>query len=72
MQRALVVLAELKEPAGVDPAILKLKSIADAGQLEPALLLLTYRESYRAELEAWKQRNPNGVRQFVERFALKP
>ena len=72
MQRALVVLAELKEPAGVDPAILKLKSIADAGQLEPALLLLTYRESYRADLEAWKQSNPNGVRQFVERFALKP
>ena len=43
-----------------------------AGQLEAALLLLTYRESYRAEWEAWKRDHPQGLRKFVDTYGLQP
>jgi hypothetical protein len=35
-------------------------------------MLLQYRESWRAEFEAWKKANPNGIRKFVNTYALRP
>jgi tetratricopeptide (TPR) repeat protein len=55
-----------------DPALLMLGKLADAGQLETALLLLQYKEAYRPELEAWKTAHPDGVRQFINAYHLMP
>ncbi|MRW90100.1 tetratricopeptide repeat protein [Duganella sp. FT80W] len=55
-----------------DPALKTLQTLAKADQLEPALLLLQYKESWRPEFEAWKAANPDGVRQFIDRWQLRP
>jgi tetratricopeptide (TPR) repeat protein len=55
-----------------DPALLNIRMLAKANQLETALMLLQYRESWRAEFEAWKKANPNGIRKFVNTYALRP
>jgi hypothetical protein len=46
--------------------------LARADQLETALLLLEYKESYRAEFEAWKKAHPDGIRKFIDTYALQP
>ena len=58
--------------AFVDPALTALRKLAADGQLEPAILLLMYRESYRPEFEAWKLAHPNGIRLFVVTYGLRP
>jgi tetratricopeptide (TPR) repeat protein len=68
LREALKVDAELQEKvprAFDDPSLTLLRQLGARGQLEPAVLLLMYRESYRPQLEAWKQAHPNGVREFV-------
>jgi tetratricopeptide (TPR) repeat protein len=55
-----------------DPALLNLRMLAKAGQLEAGLILLQYRESWRPEFEAWKKEHPDGVRKFVNTYALRP
>ncbi|MGV7211044.1 tetratricopeptide repeat protein [Oxalobacteraceae bacterium A2-2] len=55
-----------------DPGLLHMRELAKAGQLETAVLLLLYKESYRPELEAWKAANPNGVKKFIDTVALRP
>ncbi|NYE62854.1 tetratricopeptide (TPR) repeat protein [Duganella sp. 1224] len=55
-----------------DPALLNLRMLARDGQLEAGLMLLQYRESWRAEFEAWKKAHPDGVRKFVNTYALRP
>ena len=55
-----------------DPALKTLQMLDKDGELETALLLLDYRESWRPELEAWKRDNPNGIRKFVDKYALRP
>jgi hypothetical protein len=35
-------------------------------------MLLQYRESWRAEFEAWKKMHPDGIRKFVNTYALRP
>jgi tetratricopeptide (TPR) repeat protein len=55
-----------------DPALKSLQTLAQANQLEPAVLLLMYKESYRDELEAWKKANPNGIKHFVESYEIRP
>ena len=51
-----------------DPALLMMQMLAREGQLEPALLLLTYRESYRPDFEAWKKAHPDGIKQFIKSY----
>lgn len=64
---------ETKESLSLqDPALLALRKLADAGQLETALLLLQYKEAYRPELEAWKATHPEGVRKFINVYHLMP
>lgn len=64
---------EAKESLSLqDPALLTLRKLADAGQLETALLLLQYKEDYRPELEAWKTAHPDGVRKFINIYHLMP
>jgi len=55
-----------------DPALKTMQMLARADQLEPALLLLQYRESWRAEFEAWKTAHPDGVRKFIDTYQLRP
>ncbi len=55
-----------------DPALAQMIAFGKDGQLEPAILLLAYRESYRPALEAWLQADPDGVRRFVDRYGMQP
>jgi Tfp pilus assembly protein PilF len=55
-----------------DPALKTMRMLAKAGQLETALLLLQYKESWRPEFEAWKKENPNGIRKFIDTYGLRP
>lgn len=55
-----------------DPNLKTMRMLAKAGQLETALMLLQYRESWRPEFEAWKREHPDGVRKFVDAYGLRP
>lgn len=55
-----------------DPALLHMQAMARDGQLEPALLILTYRPAYRAQLDAWLAAHPGGVKAFIDRYGLQP
>jgi len=72
---ALKIADELKARDGkrlVDPALLRMQGFARDGQLEPAILLLLYRESYRPALEAWIAAHPGGVKTFIDRYGVRP
>ena len=55
-----------------DPALLQMQALAKEGQLEPALLILTYRPRYRAAFDAWLAAHPDGVKTFIDRYGLQP
>jgi tetratricopeptide (TPR) repeat protein len=55
-----------------DPAFVRMRALAREGQLEPAILLLTFRHAYRPDLEAWLAAHPGGVKAFVDRVRLQP
>jgi tetratricopeptide (TPR) repeat protein len=59
-------------PVPSDPGLIAMEKLAADGQLEPAILLLMYHESYRPELEAWKKTHPDGIRAFVVSTGLRP
>jgi tetratricopeptide (TPR) repeat protein len=40
------------------------------GQLKAAIFALHYKEAYRAEFEAWKKAEPEGLTRFVETFRV--
>ncbi len=72
---ALKVMDETNAAGGqrvTDPALLQMQSLAKDGQLEPAILLLMFRQSYRPGLEAWLGANPGGVKLFIDRYGLQP
>lgn len=74
-QAALAALAKMEVRQSVqlrDPALLTMRKLADAGELDVALLLLQYKEEYRPELEAWKTAHPDGVRKFINVYHLMP
>jgi len=55
-----------------DPALRQLQAMARDGQLEPAILILMFRQSYRPALEQWVAANPGGVRAFIDRYGIQP
>ena len=55
-----------------DPALRQMQAFAKDGQLETALLVLLYRQSYRPALEAWLAREPGGLKTFIDRYSLRP
>jgi tetratricopeptide (TPR) repeat protein len=72
---ALKVAAELQEkgaPPLASPALLALRGLKTPSDVEAAILLLMYRESYRPEFEAWKKAHPDGIRDFVTAHRLMP
>jgi tetratricopeptide (TPR) repeat protein len=72
---ALKVADELKASTGKDPsdpALLRMQAFARDGQLEPAVLLLLFRQAYRPALEAWLAAHPGGVKTFIDRYGLQP
>lgn len=50
----------------------KLVQFEASGELEIALLLLCFNESYRSELEAAKRQRPGAFAAFVDRYAVTP
>ena len=72
---ALKVMDETKALDGkgvTDPALLQMQALAKDGQLEPAILLLMFRQTYRPALEAWLAASPAGVKLFIDRYGLRP
>jgi tetratricopeptide (TPR) repeat protein len=72
---ALKVADELKASTGKDPgdpALRRIQAMARDGQLEPAILILMFRQSYRPALASWLAAHPDGVRAFVDRYGLGP
>jgi hypothetical protein len=72
---ALKVADELKASTGKelsDPALRQIQALARDGQLEPAILLLMFRQSYRPALDAWLAAQPRGVKEFIDRYGLRP
>ena len=61
-----------KKTGLADPALRQMQAFAKDGQLQAAILVLLYRESYRPALEAWLAREPYGVRQFIDRYGIRP
>lgn len=55
-----------------DPAFVRMRALAREGQLEPAILLLTFRQAYRPDLDAWLAAHPDGVKAFVDKVRLQP
>jgi tetratricopeptide (TPR) repeat protein len=55
-----------------DPVLLQMQAFRKAGDLEPCLLLLAFKGSYRDDFEAWKKAHPTGVRTFLETYRIKP
>ena len=49
-----------------------MQALAKDGQLEPAILLLMFRQSYRPALNAWLGANTGGVKGFIDRYGLQP
>jgi tetratricopeptide (TPR) repeat protein len=74
-REALLVADELKANTGQDlsdPALRQIQAMARDGQLEPAILILMFRQSYRPALEAWVAAHPRGVKEFIDRYGLRP
>jgi tetratricopeptide (TPR) repeat protein len=74
-REALLVADELKANTGQDlsdPALRQIQAMARDGQLEPAILILMFRQSYRPALEAWGAAHPRGVKEFIDRYGLRP
>lgn len=55
-----------------DPTLLQMQAFHKAGDLEACLFLLTFKETYREDFEAWKQAHPAGVRTFLETWRIRP
>ncbi|MEF9929304.1 MAG: hypothetical protein RR804_15880 [Massilia sp.] len=65
--------AEANSGAGItDPGLLQMRALAREGQLEPAILLLMFRQAYRPALGAWMAANPGGVKYFIDRYGVMP
>lgn len=74
-RNALQIIGEANAGSGEglsEPALLRMQALERAGQLEPAVLLLLFRQSYRPALEAWIAANPGGVKTFIDRHGLRP
>lgn len=72
---AMKVVDEIVANGGVELDTTPLKTmymLNKSGTLDTALLLLQYRESWRAEFEAWKKENPQGIRTFINTYGLRP
>lgn len=72
---ALQVADELRRNTGqplTDPALLQMQAIAREGQLEPAILLLQFRQAYRPALDAWSAAHPGFVKTFIDRYGIRP
>ena len=55
-----------------DPALLVMQALARDGQLEPAILILLYKEACRPDYERWLAAHPEGVKAFIDRYGLRP
>lgn len=70
---ALREIAEIDKKAPVtDPTLRDMLAFRQAGQLKAALFTLQYREIWRADFEAWKKAEPDGVKRFINTFRVSP
>lgn len=61
-----------KKVSPKDATWAQLLSFYKTDQLEPALMVLQFREAYRPDFEAWKAAHPKGVQAFIEQWHLRP
>lgn len=74
-RQALKIAGEAESSSGegiADPGLLQVRALAREGQLEPAILLLMFRQAYRPALQAWMAANPGGVKYFIDRYGVMP
>jgi len=72
---ALAIAAEMEgggKPGLQATGLRTLQKLRAAGQLEAAILLLMYKESYRPDFEAWKKAHPGAVAEFADTWRLMP
>ncbi|MBC3872946.1 tetratricopeptide repeat protein [Undibacterium flavidum] len=55
-----------------DPLLQQLRQFVKDGQIEAAIFIFFFDESYRTEFESWKKMHPLGIQQFIEKYALRP
>lgn len=73
MALAIIEQAQAQKGQNVtEPALLQMQTFERDGQLEPALLLLEFRQAWRPDLEAWEAAHPGGVKAFIDRYGLRP
>ncbi len=66
---ALTMVAQAgKSDAIEEQALRDLIRFHKAGQLKAAMFTLLYREAYRAEFDAWKRAEPEGIQRFIDTF----
>lgn len=55
-----------------DPLLQRLRQFVKDGQIEAAIFVFFFDESYRSEFESWKKLHPLGIQQFIDKYALRP
>ena len=55
-----------------DPLLQRLRQFVKEEQIEAAIFIFFFDESYRTEFENWKKSHPLGIQQFIEKYALRP
>ena len=70
--KAMAMANEMATGEVTEPALKTMQMLAKSDQLEAALLLLQYKESWRPEFEAWKAAHPSGIRKFIDTYGLQP
>lgn len=55
-----------------DPLLIRLRQFVKEDQIEAAIFIFFFDESYRTEFENWKKKHPLGIQQFIEKYSLRP
>lgn len=55
-----------------DPLLQRLRQFVKDEQIDAAIFVFFFDESYRTEFENWKKLHPLGIQQFIEKYALRP
>lgn len=72
---SLTTYAEACQKAGTEPKdriLRQFLTFQREGQLDAAIFLLRYRETFRPDYEAWLKANPGAVEAFLNRYNMRP
>ncbi len=60
------------KPSLQNPLLLALQKAHSDNQLDAAIFVFFFEDSFRSEFEEWKKKHPLALQKFVERYALRP